>query len=645
MRTETFEGTKLFHDGTERRLYDYLGAHPGTTDEGFSCVFRVWAPSALNVSLICDKTGWDNPQKMKTIRDPGIWEIELFSGSSFDGTLYKYLVCGCDGVTREKNDPFGFGTEFGGGRASEVVKLGFLWNDSGYIGFRHSIKERAEKTGRFYPAPLNVYEVHLGSFITKGGESTRDGMHYSDYRTLAPLLAAHVKKCGYTHVELLPIMEHPFDGSWGYQITGYYSPTSRFGKPEDFAFFVNYLHRAGVGVILDWVPAHFPKDGSGLALFDGGPLFEYCGEDKKENKGWGTLCFDVGRPEVRSFLISNALFWFREYHVDGIRVDAVASMLYLDYDKEPGEWSPGRYGDNRNADAEDFFRDLNVAVFGEFPDALMIAEESTAWEGVSHPVDCGGLGFNFKWNMGWAKDMFDYVSTDPVFRSGIHSKITFPLLYAFSENFILPISHDEVVHGKKSLIDKMWGSYDEKFSMMRAFFLFMMTFPGKKHTFMGCEFAQFREWDYENQLEWFMRDYPRHGQMETFVSELNNIYLSEPSLWEMDFSWDGFEWLESDGNIENTAAYVRRGINGESTVSVFNFSAKKIIRHKIPVREEGDYRVILSTDDTRFGGDGETNSGDIFSCRESLVLTMAPLSAMILKREDTEFGFIVREVK
>ncbi|MBR3423599.1 MAG: 1,4-alpha-glucan branching protein GlgB, partial [Clostridia bacterium] len=562
---------------------------PETTDEGFSCSFRVWAPDASQVSVVCDRTGWDNPRAMNNPYDPSIWETELFSSASFTGVLYKFLIWSKNGTVCEKNDPFAFGTEFGGGRASVVGEPHFPWSDSGYLDYRKSVTVRAEKKGRFYPAPLNIYEVHLGSYVTVDGASTRDGRHYSDYRTLAPALASHVKRCGFTHVELLPVMEHPFDGSWGYQITGYYSPTSRFGKPEDFAFFINFLHRAGIGVILDWVPAHFPKDSSGLAAFDGMPLYEYRNADMMENKGWGTLCFDVGKPEVRSFLISNALFWFRKYHIDGLRIDAVASMLYLDYDKKPGEWIPGKFGDNRNADAVDFFKELNRAVFAEFPDALMIAEESTAWEGVTHPVDIGGLGFNFKWTMGWANDMFDYVSTDPVYRSGIHSKITFPLLYAFSENFILPVSHDEVVHGKRSLIEKMWGSYDEKFSMMRAFFVLMMTLPGKKLTFMGCEYAQFREWDYENQLEWFMTDFPRHKQMESFVSDLNEVYLSEPALWEIDFSWDGFEWIDADGNKDNTAAYLRRSIDKDSVIAVFNFSAIKRETYVLPMKNEGDY--------------------------------------------------------
>ncbi|MBR3640326.1 MAG: 1,4-alpha-glucan branching protein GlgB, partial [Clostridia bacterium] len=527
---------------------------------------------------------------------------------------------------------------------SVVGEPHFPWSDSGYLDYRKSVTVRAEKKGRFYPAPLNIYEVHLGSYVTVDGASTRDGRHYSDYRTLAPALASHVKRCGFTHVELLPVMEHPFDGSWGYQITGYYSPTSRFGKPEDFAFFINFLHRAGIGVILDWVPAHFPKDSSGLAAFDGMPLYEYRNADMMENKGWGTLCFDVGKPEVRSFLISNALFWFRKYHIDGLRIDAVASMLYLDYDKKPGEWIPGKFGDNRNADAVDFFKELNRAVFAEFPDALMIAEESTAWEGVTHPVDIGGLGFNFKWNMGWANDMFDYVSTDPVYRSGIHSKITFPLLYAFSENFILPVSHDEVVHGKRSLIEKMWGSYDEKFSMMRAFFVLMMTLPGKKLTFMGCEYAQFREWDYENQLEWFMTDFPRHKQMESFVSDLNEVYLSEPALWEIDFSWDGFEWIDADGNKDNTAAYLRRSIDKDSVIAVFNFSAIKRETYVLPMKNEGDYRVIISSDDSVYGGSGEIISKAIYNSKSGLTLALPPLSGILLKRNDKSNEIKVREV-
>ena len=380
-------------------------------------------------------------------------------------------------------------------------------------------------------------------------------------------------------------------------------------------------------------------------MFDGTPLFECSSPDRMENKGWGTLCFDIGCPEVRSFLISNALFWFREYHIDGLRSDAVASMLYLDYDKKPGEWTPGKLGDNRNTDAADFFKELNTAVFEEFPDVLMIAEESTSWEGVTHPADCGGLGFNLKWNMGWANDMFDYVSTDPYFRTGIHDKLTFPMLYAFSENFILPVSHDEVVHGKKSLIEKMWGSYDEKFSTMRAFWMFLMTFPGKKLTFMGCEYAQFREWDYENQLEWFMRDFPRHAQMEKFVLDMNSVYLKEPSLWEIDFSWDGFEWIEADGRDENSVSFYRRSIDKTSVIAAFNFSAIELKGHEIPVREPGEYRVVISTDSIEYGGSGGITASDVFQADDRIKISLPPLSSVIIKRNKADMGITVREVE
>ena len=449
---------------------------------------------------------------------------------------------------------------------------------------------------------MNIYEMHLGSWRTRDGADNSDGKHYLNYREIADLLVPYVKHLGYTHIELMPIAEYPFDGSWGYQVCGYYAPTSRFGTPDDFRYFVNTLHAAGVGVILDWVPAHFPKDEHGLFEFDGHPLYEYTGKDRMEHKGWGTRCFDVGRPEVQSFLISNALYWLREFHLDGLRIDAVASMLYLDYDRKPGEWIPNTYGENKNLEAIAFFRKLNTAIFGEFGDVLMIAEESTAWPMVTGPVDKGGLGFNFKWNMGWSNDMFDYVSRDPLFRRYDHEKLTFPLMYAFSENYILPVSHDEVVHGKKSLLDKMFGEYEDKFACMRAFLVYMITLPGKKMTFMGTEFAPFREWDYQNQLEWFMLDYPMHAKMFEFTSALNNFYLQTPALWQIDDGWDGFEWIDADLRDMNTITYRRKSSDGASVSVIINFSPVTHERFRLKVPENGTYRVAFSSDDECYGG-------------------------------------------
>ena len=625
----------LFHQGTNFTSYEFLGAHEKRDEDGFLCTFRVWAPSALSVSLISDRTGWDNEIPFERIPETGIWELSVHDGTPFEGTLYKYVIESKDGAKRKKSDPFAFSGEYGGGKASRVAKLpGDVWGDSGWMRYRKSIFDRSKETGRFYPAPMNIYEMHLGSWMTKDGCGTSDGEHYLNYREIAQRLAPYLLRMGYTHVEVLPVMEHPFDGSWGYQITGYYSPTSRFGTPSDFAFFVDYLHRCGIGVILDWVPAHFPKDETGLIEFDGTPLYEYQGEDRKEHRGWGTRFFDVGRTEVQSYLVSNALFWLREYHVDGLRTDAVASMLYLDYDRGPGEWFPNPDGGNENYEAIAFFRKLNTAVFAEFDDVLMIAEESTAWPKVTHPVTEGGLGFNFKWNMGLANDMFDYMMRDPVYRSSIHDKLTFPMFYAFSENFILPVSHDEVVHGKGSLIGKMFGAYDDKFSSMRAFLTYMMTMPGKKLTFMGCEFAQFREWDYENQLEWFMTDFPRHREMQTFVAELNRVYLSQPSLWEVDTSWEGFRWIDADDRDENLIIYRRIAADGDSVTVIVNFSPLTIVRRKIPTDSPGEYVTLINSASVRYGGGEEKREEKFTADGENMIsVDIPPLCGMILKRE------------
>ncbi len=624
----------LFHQGTNFTSYVFLGAHETKDGSGYVCTFRVWAPFALSVSLISDRTGWDNEIPFARISGTGIWELSVSDNSTFEGTLYKYVIVSNDGKKRGKSDPFEFSGEYGGGKASIVSKLpGDGWHDSGWMSFRKTVFAKSRETGRFYPAPMNIYEIHLGSWMTKEGCGTSDGRHYLNYREIAHSLAPYLLRMGYTHVELLPVMEHPFDGSWGYQITGYYAPTSRFGSPRDFAYFVDFLHCYGIGVILDWVPAHFPKDENGLIEFDGTMLYEYQGADRMEHKGWGTRFFDVGRPEVQSFLISNALFWFREYHIDGLRIDAVASMLYLDYDRGPGEWSPNPDGGNRNYEAIAFFRKLNTAVFAEFSDVLMIAEESTAWPKVTHLVTDGGLGFNFKWNMGFANDMFDYVSLDPVFRSSSHDKLTFPMFYAFSENFILPVSHDEVVHGKGSLIDKMFGTYDDKFSTMRVFFTYLMTMPGKKLTFMGCEYAQFREWDYENQLEWFMTDFPRHREMQRFVADLNRIYLGEPSLWEIDSSWDGFKWVDADDRNENLVIYRRIAMDGESVTVIENFSPLFIRRKKILMDSAGIYLTLINSASFEYGG-GESVREKYYTDGQNVIeVDIPPLCGMILKRE------------
>ena len=638
----------LFHQGTNYTAYDYLGCHRLEGEDPVRTAFRTWAPNAKAVSLVSDFTGWEEGEPLARVTKEGVWEIVVESDAPLDGQFYKFAITGADGVTRLKADPYAFQSETLKKTASIVRDIsGHVWQDAKWMAKRSATvcpKQRGfkPKVTHFYSAPLNIYEVHLGSWRTEDGLSTEDGEHYLNYRDIADRLAPYVSEMGYTHVELLPVMEHPFDGSWGYQICGYYAPTSRYGTPEDFRYFVDTLHGYGIGVILDWVPAHFPKDAHGLYEFDGQPLYEYQGRDRMENRGWGTRYFDVGRPEVQSFLVSNALFWLREYHADGLRIDAVAAMLYLDYDREPGEWIPNSEGSNHNLEAIAFFQKLNSAVFAEFPDALMIAEESTAWPMITKPVGEGGLGFNFKWNMGWANDVFDYIATDPVARKYVHNKLTFPMMYAFSENYILPISHDEVVHGKKSLVDKCFGEYDDKFANMRTLILYMMTLPGKKLMFMGTEFAQFREWDYQNQLEWFMTDYPRHVEMQRFVKAVNNFYLNCPSLWEIDDGWDGFEWISADERDLNIISYRRRDKKGREIVVVLNFAPVRRDGYALAVPKMGRYEEVLSTDRYEFGGRNVLNEAPIRTRSEVdaegvkravIDVTLPPLGGAIFRKQ------------
>lgn len=639
----------LFHQGSNFYAYDFMGVHQNFDSEKgvYTYTFRVWAPNALNVGLTGDFTDWEDAIPMKKITD-GVWEAVLESPTSLEGKFYKYAVTGKNGETYLKSDPYAFYSETLKKTASIIRDVSnYAWNDAAWMKRRMNTvcpKQRGfkPKVPHFYSAPLNIYEVHLGSWRTVDGKCNSDGEHYMNYRDVADKLAPYVKEMGYTHVELLPIMEHPFDGSWGYQVCGYYAPTSRYGSPEDFKYFVDKMHEFEIGVILDWVPAHFPKDRHGLYEFDGQPLYEYQGKDRMENANWGTRYFDVGRPEVQSFLVSNALFWMRVYHADGLRVDAVASMLYLDYDRKPGEWIPNTEGTNHNLEAIAFFKKLNSAVFAEFPDMLMIAEESASWPMITKPVSAGGLGFNFKWNMGFANDLFEYVQTDPINRKYIHNKLTFPLMYAFSENYILPISHDEVVHGKKSLVDKTFGEYDNKFSGMRTFLMYMMTLPGKKLSFMGTEFAQFREWDYENELEWFMLDYPRHIEMQRFVKALNHLYLETAALWDIDDSWDGFEWIEPDLADLNIIAYKRRDKKGREILVALNFSPILRENFKLRVSKIGRYEEILTTDRYEFGGKNKLNEVPVRTVtsvdekgekRSEIQITLPAMGGVIFKKQ------------
>jgi len=600
----------LFHQGTNFTAYDLLGVHGGKTENGeYEYTFRVWAPKAESVYVVGDFCRWEGGVSMVRISDAGVWEGKLRSSASLEGSFYKYSVTG-GGRTVLKADPYARMNQTLTNTASVIrTNIQYRWGDAEWIRKRKKIMGTGtkKKSPHFCPSPINIYEMHLGSWRTVDGESTEDGQHYLNYRETADMLLPYLLEMGFTHVELMPVMEHPFDGSWGYQICGYYSPTARYGTPEDFMYFVDTLHRNNIGVILDWVPAHFPKDAHGLYEFDGSPLYEYQGQDRMEHAGWGTRCFDVGRTEVQSFLVSNALFWFREYHVDGLRVDAVASMLYLDFDREPGRWIPNVYGGNQNLEAIAFFQKLNRAVFAEFPDVFMIAEESTAWPMITKPADDGGLGFNFKWNMGWANDMFEYVQTDPLFRSGQHAKLTFPLMYAFSENYILPVSHDEVVHGKKSLIEKMHGEYEDKFGCMRAFLASMMTLPGKKLMFMGTEFGQFREWDYARSLEWFLLEYSAHRKMKAYTAALNHFYLSHSELWEIDDSWDGFQWIDADNASESVVSYRRINKKRQEIIVVISFTPVRRDGFCVEVPRAGEYEEVFAGDLEEFGGGGTVN--------------------------------------
>ncbi len=560
-----------FHQGTNFEAYRYLGC----TKYEYGYAFRVWAPNADSVSLVGDFTGWDSPVPLFRNDSDGVWELYFQTERSLEKEAYKFRITK-DGRTFDKGDPYARFSRGGADGASLVfTSLDYQWGDFAWLKQRRSII--GEKTGNYLGVPINIYELHLGSFMrNENGE-------YLTYRSLAEILVPYLKYMGYTHVELLPVMEHPYDGSWGYQVCAFYAPTSRYGDPDDFRFFVDSLHRAGIGVILDWVPAHFPKDAWGLYEFDGSPLYEYQGRDRMESSSWGTRFFDLGREEIQSFLISNAVYYFKEFHVDGLRVDAVASMIYLDYDRAAGEWIPNTDGTNENKEGTAFFRKLNREVFGRFPDVLMIAEESGSFGGITHPVHEGGLGFNMKWNMGFANDFYDYVALDPIFRKYHHKALNFPLMYAFNENYCLPISHDEVVHGKKSFIDKMFGSYVDKFSEARSALILIMTYPGKKLLFMGTEYAPFREWDYEDSLEWFMLDYPMHREFREYVRALNEFYLSSPELWTYDFKEAGFEWIYPDEADKNIVAYKRKSKKSELSVLVSFSGAEQSV--KIPLKQ------------------------------------------------------------
>ncbi len=584
----TDQAPYFFHQGTNREAYRYLGCHLSRDGAAYRYVFRTWAPGATAVFLVSDFAGWDTGIRMQRVTDRGIWEVCVEHDASYEGAHYKFRIVRGDRAVL-KGDPYAFYSAGGSDGASIIIDGldGYVWHDRTWL--EHRKKTVTSKNGSYLAAPLNIYEVHLASFARH-----EDGSYYT-YRELADTLAPYVKSMGYTHVELMPVTEYPYDGSWGYQVTCFFAPTSRFGTPDDFRYFIDTLHGAGIGVIMDWVPAHFPKDEWGLYEFDGAPLYEYQGIDRMESRSWGTRFFDLGREEVQSFLVSSAMFWLQEYHIDGLRVDAVASMIYLDYDRMPGEWNPNPYGGNQNLEAVAFLQKLNASVFERFGDILMIAEESTDWGGITHPVATGGLGFNLKWNMGWANDFYRYLAMDPVYRRYHHEALNFPLMYAFRENYVLPISHDEVVHGKCSLIGKMNGSYDEKFAQMRCALMLMMTYPGKKMLFMGTEYAQFSEWNYQSGLEWFMLDYPPHRFMRDYVRSLNLFYLDTPALWEQDFRGEGFSWIYPDAADANMVAFRRYSLQGDHVVVVIGFSGSTVSNIRIPVEEVDGYRPVFDT--------------------------------------------------
>lgn len=610
---------KFLHDFQSdicTKAYMYLGCHP--LEEGY--VFRVWAPHAGEVHLVGEFTMWDEGAIRMEPVGGGVWEAVAKNAEVYQS--YKYRI----NNAIYKSDPYAFHAETRPGTASKIYDISkFVWTDDLYL--------TKQKEYTPFSGPMNIYEVHPGSWRRK-----EDG-GFLTYRELAEELSEYASEMGYTHVELMPVAEHPFDPSWGYQVTGYYAPTSRFGTPADFAYLVDTLHKKGIGVILDWVGAHFPKDAHGLADFDGCFCYEYEDSLKNEHPDWNTRIFDYGKREVMSFLISNVIFWMKEYHIDGFRVDAVASMLYLDYGKRGKSWRPNCYGDNINLEAIQFLKELCMAAFRENPSVLMIAEESTAFPMITKPPHDGGLGFNFKWNMGWMNDMLSYMSADPLFRKGMQNHLTFSMTYAFSENFILPLSHDEVVHGKRSMIEKMPGGYEEKFSNLRAFYAFMMAHPGKKLMFMGDEFAQFIEWDFQKGLDWHLLSYPMHKKMQTFVRDLNGFYLSHRQLWENDSDWEGFRWIANDDAGQSVVAFRRIDREGREIIAVCNFCPVLREKYRIGVPEKGDYLCTFSTDRCAYGGE-ENYIHRIRAMAEpmhglpwSVAATLPPLSVLYYERE------------
>ncbi len=582
----------LFHEGTNHKAYKYFSPQHIKDKEKDGWQFTVWAPHAQSVSVVGNFNDWDrNVNPMTEISD-GIWQVFIEKLKNFE--MYKFSIETASGDIKLKADPYANHSETTPATASKIFESTYKWGDKKWL------KERENYDP--YHTPMNIYEMHMGSWI-----KTKDG-DVCNYRDIADKLVEYVLDMGYTHVEILPITEYPYDGSWGYQVTGMFAPTSRFGTPDDFRYFVDKLHSAGIGVFLDWVVAHFPKDAHGLFEFDGEPLYEYGNSFKAEHKEWGTMVFDYGRKEVCSFLISSADYWINEFHIDGIRVDAVASMLYLDYNRKDGEWLPNVFGGSHNLEAIEFLKQLNTSILTRHKGVVMIAEESTAFPMVTKPAEMGGLGFNFKWNMGWMNDMIRYVSANPFFRKDMHNNITFAITYAYSENYILPLSHDEVVHGKCSLLSKMPGEYADKFEGLKAFYGFMMAHPGKKLLFMGGEFGQFIEWDYKKQLDWFLLDYESHRNLRNFVKKLNTYYKKNPEMYDLDVSFEGFKWICVDDNTQNIVSFVRYDREGNYTIAVVNFSPITRTQYCMGVPENKNYRVVLSSTSKEFGGSDDIST-------------------------------------
>ena len=625
----TADDLYLFNEGSHLRLYDKLGAHLVVEDGAAGTRFAVWAPNAERVSVMGDFNGWEREgHPLRVLGDSGIWEG--FLPGVGKGALYKFHIVSRNGGYRvDKADPFGSMHERPPRTGSVVWDLDYAWEDADWM------RERAAHNA--LNAPLAIYEVHLGSWLRDPAEPDR----LLSYREVAPRLAEHARTLGFTHVELLPIMEHPFYGSWGYQTTGYFAPTSRYGTPQDLMYLIDHLHQQGVGVILDWVPSHFPSDEHSLAYFDGTHLFEHADTRQGFHPDWKSLIFNYGRHEVRSFLLSSGMFWLDRYHADGLRVDAVASMLYLDYSRKEGEWIPNVYGGRENLEAIEFLRRLNTEVYGHFPDVLTIAEESTSWPMVSRPTYVGGLGFGLKWDMGWMHDTLDYMSRDPIYRKFHHDRLTFRSLYAFSENFVLPLSHDEVVHGKGSLLDKMPGDTWQKFANLRLLLSYMYGQAGKKLLFQGAEIGQWREWTHEDSVDWHLLHDERHAGMERLVTELNRLYQEEPALHEGDLDESGFEWIAANDSEQSVICFLRRGGEGREVLVALNFTPTPRYAYRVGVPHGGFWHEIFNSDAVDYGGSGHGNMGGVqaapfaFHGRpHSLNLTLPPLGAVFLRGED-----------